>query len=87
LVFIEKMGDLEKLCLGVLNVSSGTALFFLLWLSSADADRNGYITNFCSMIELFHEPKTAVVNIEAFRNLIMSQQGKRKTKNLLDVYT
>jgi len=28
--------------------------------------------------------KTAVVNIEAFRHLIMSQQGRRKTKRLLD---
>jgi len=28
--------------------------------------------------------KTAVVNIEAFRHLIMSEQGRRKTKRLLD---
>jgi len=28
--------------------------------------------------------KTAVVNTEAFRHLIMSQQGKSKTKRLLD---
>ena len=28
------------------------SLFCLLWLSSASADRMGYITNFCSMIEL-----------------------------------
>ena len=28
--------------------------------------------------------KTAVVNIEAFKYLIMSQQGGRKTKRLLD---
>jgi len=38
------------------------------------------------MVELLHELKTAVLNIEAFRHLIMSQQGKRKTKSLLDVY-
>jgi len=31
--------------------------------------------------------KTAVVKIEAFRQLIMSQQGRRKTKNLLDFCT
>jgi len=30
------------------------SLFCLLWLSSASADRMGYITKFCSMIELFH---------------------------------
>jgi len=28
--------------------------------------------------------KTAVVKIEAFRNLIMSQQERRKTKHMLD---
>ena len=30
--------------------------------------------------------KTAVVNTEAFRHLIMSQQGRRKTKRLLDFH-
>jgi len=59
-------------------------LFCLLRLISASAKRIGYISNFCSMIKLLHELKTAVVNIEAFRHLIMSQQGKRKTKRLLD---
>jgi len=32
------------------------------------------------MIELLHELKTAVLNIEAFRHFIMSQEGKRRTK-------
>jgi len=32
-------------------------LFCLLWLINASADRTGYITNFCSMIELLHELK------------------------------
>jgi len=59
-------------------------LFFLPWLISASAKRIGYISNFCSMIKLLHELKTAVVNIEAFRHLIMYQQGRRKTKHLLD---
>jgi len=60
-------------------------LFCLLWLISACADRIGYITNLCSMIELLHELKqTAVFNIEAFRHLIMSQEGRIKTKSLLD---
>jgi len=31
------------------------SLFFLVWLISACADGIGYITNFCSMIELLHE--------------------------------
>jgi len=31
--------------------------------------------------------KTAVVDIEALGHLIMSQQGKKKTKSLLDFYT
>jgi len=33
------------------------SLFRLLWLVSASADRIGYITKFCSMIELLHELK------------------------------
>jgi len=32
------------------------------------------------MIELLHEFKTAFVNMKVVRNLIMSQQGKRKPK-------
>jgi len=60
------------------------SLFCLLRLISASVDRTDYIANFCSMIELLHELKKAVVNIEAFRHVIMSQQGKRKTKSLLD---
>ena len=52
------------------------SLFCLLRLISASVDRNDYITNFCSMIEMLHELKTAVFNIEAFRYLILSQQGK-----------
>jgi len=43
-------------------------------------DLSVYITKFCSMIELLHELKTAVFNIEAFRHFIMSQQRKKKTK-------
>jgi len=34
------------------------SLFCLLWLSSASADRIGFITNFCSMIKLLHELKS-----------------------------
>ena len=35
------------------------SLFCLLWLISASADPIGYITNFCSMIKLFHELKNS----------------------------
>jgi len=35
------------------------SLFCLLWLISASADRIGYVTNFCSMIELLHELKNS----------------------------
>jgi len=35
------------------------SLFFLLWLSSANADRIGYISSFCSMIKLLHELKNS----------------------------
>ena len=55
-------------------------LFFLQRLISASADRIGCITNLCSVIELFHELKSAVVNTKAFRHLVMSQQGKNKTE-------
>jgi len=34
-------------------------LFCLLRLVSASADRSGYITSFCSMIELLHELKNS----------------------------
>jgi len=54
-------------------------LFCLLMLISASADRIGFITTFCSM-NFCTSSKTAVVNIEVFMHLIMSQQGKRKTK-------
>jgi len=33
--------------------------FCLLWLSSASADRIGYISCFCSMMKLLHELKNS----------------------------
>jgi len=48
------------------------SLFCQLRLISASGDCIGYISNFCSMIELLHELKNSFFNIEAFRNLIMS---------------
>jgi len=38
------------------------------------------------MIELLHELKKVVFDIQAFRHFIMSQQGKRKTKFSLLLY-
>jgi len=35
------------------------SLFCLLRLISASADRIGYVTNFCSMVELLHELKNS----------------------------
>jgi len=35
------------------------SLPYLLWLSSASADRVSYITNFCSMIKLLQEFKNS----------------------------
>jgi len=35
------------------------SLFCLLWLSSARADRIGYVISFCSMIKLLHELKNS----------------------------
>ena len=54
-------------------------LFCLLRLISASADRIRP-ANFCSMIELLHELKTAVVNIEGFRHLLCLSRKKRKLK-------
>jgi len=39
--------------------SKQLSLFCLLRLISASADPTGYITNFCSMIELLHELKNS----------------------------
>jgi len=43
-------------------------LFCLLRLISANADRIGYITNFCIMTELLLELKNSSFDIEAFRH-------------------
>jgi len=51
----------------------------ILWLISTGSERIGYITNFCSMIELLHERKNSSCWKKAFRHLIMSQQPKRNT--------
>jgi len=53
---------------------------------NVSADRSGYINNFCSVIELLHEFKKSFLNMEGFRKLIMSQEGKVKIDSLLDFY-
>jgi len=63
------------------------SLFCLLWLISASADHIGYITNFCSMIELLQELKNSSCyrrSIQVFDNV---SAGKRKTESLVDFYT
>ena len=62
------------------------SLFCLLRLINGSADRMGYITNFCSMIELLQSSQRAFLNMEGIRKLIVSQQGKVKTDSLLDFY-
>jgi len=59
-------------------------LYCLLRLVTASAD---HITNLCSIIKLLQELKNSNFNIEAFRHLVMSQQGKKITESLLDFYT
>jgi len=56
-------------------------IFCLLRLISVSTDPIGYISNFYSIVK--PSSKTTVANIEAFRHLVMSQQGKRETKHLL----
>jgi len=56
------------------------SLFCLLWMISASADRIGCITSFWRTIELLHELKKAVVNIEASRHLINVSAGKKENQ-------
>ena len=70
-------------CLGLFRDGSlfypkQLSLFFRLLLISACADSIGCNTSFCSTIGLSHELKNNSVNIEAYRHLIMPQQGERK---------
>jgi len=57
------------------------SLFCLLRLISASADHLGYISNFCSMIELLHELKNSSCyhrSIQAFDNVSAGKNGKLK---------
>jgi len=44
-----------SLCSAIVQFIWNNYLFCLIWLISASDDRVGFITNFCSMIELLHE--------------------------------
>jgi len=48
-----------SLCSAVVHLSGTIVIFCLLWLSSASADRIGYITSFCSMIKLLPKLKNS----------------------------
>ena len=63
------------------------SLFCLLRLISASADSNVYITSSCSMIEMLHELKKNFFKHRSIQGFDVSQQGKRKTKSLLDFCT
>jgi len=62
------------------------SLFSLLQLSSASADRIGYITNFCIMIKLLHELKNSSCcnrSIQAFYNVSAGKKENQKFAELL----
>jgi len=53
------------------------SLFCLLRLISASADRIGYISNFCSMIELLHELKNSFFQHRSIREFDNVSGGKK----------
>ena len=56
------------------------SLFCLLRLISASADRIGYVTNFCSRVELLHELKNSSFwqrSIQAFDNVTAGKKEKK----------
>jgi len=77
------------LCSVIVHFIQNNCLCFVCygWSAQALTTLAALPISVCSMIELLHELESAIVNTEAFRHLIMSQQGKRKTKSLLDFHT
>jgi len=64
------------------------SLFCLLrLLISSSTDCIGYISNFCSMIELLHELKNSFFQHRSIQEFDNVSGGKRKTNSLLDFYT
>jgi len=53
-------------------------LFCLLMLISASADRIGYISNFCSMIELLHELKNSFFQHRRIQEFDNVSGGKKE---------
>ena len=54
------------------------SLFCLLRLISASADRSGYISNFCSMIELLHEFKKSFFKHGSIQEVDNVSAGKNE---------
>jgi len=54
------------------------SLFCLLWLINASAERIGYISNFCSMIELLHELKNSFFQHRSIQEFDNVSGGKKK---------
>jgi len=54
------------------------SLFCLLRLISASADLNGYISNFCSMIELLHELKKSFFKHGSIQEVDNVSAGKNE---------
>jgi len=54
------------------------SLFCLQRLISASADRNGYIRNFCSMIELLHEFKKSFFKHGSIQEVDNVSAGKKE---------
>jgi len=53
-------------------------LFYLLCLIRACADRIGYVTDFCSMIELLHELKNSSFQHRSIRAFDDVSAGKKE---------
>jgi len=63
------------------------SLFCLLWLIRACVDCIGYITNFCSMIELLHELKNSSCQHKSNQAFDNASAGMKENKSLLDFHT
>jgi len=74
-----------RLCSAIVHVIRNNCLYFVCYGWSAHTLTA--LTKLPISVACCTSSKTAVFNIEAFRPLIMSQQGKMKNKNQLDFYT
>jgi len=77
-----------RLCSAIVHFIQNSFLYFVCFGWSAHAlTALATLPVSVAWLNCCTSSKTAVVNIEALRHLIMFQQGKRKTKSLLDFYT